>query len=409
MASRRRQEVLLLCHRIPYPPDKGDKIRSYQWLLALSGCCRVSLVAFVDDPDDWTHETYLKSCCAELLLVPLKLWKTTLGSLNSLIRARPLTEGYYRNDRVFEWVMRWKRKNQGAPIVAFSSAMAQYIVDPKFCSHWRVVDFVDVDSDKWQQYAERMRGPKRWLYSREARRLKEYELDVARAVDLSVFVAQSEAALFSAGCSQRLSVDAVTNGVDAQYFAPACDRLSPYGNHRRVAVFTGSMDYWANVDAVRWFVANVWPTVVSRYADAVFYIVGARPTAQVRALVNSAIVVTGRVGDVRPYLQHAAVIVAPMQIARGIQNKVLEGMAMARPVVVTPRGLEGLEAEDGEDVLVAADGPAFSRRVVEALDGVHDHVGSFARQRVCRDYDWDRVRQRFRAAALGHGEECRDA
>jgi len=396
-----QQQVLLLCHRIPYPPDKGDKIRSYQWLLALSGCCRVSLVAFVDDPEDLAHERYLMRYCSELLLVPLASWKTYLGSLRSLMRARPLTEGYYRDDRVVKWVTRWQRNHRDAPIVVFSSAMAQYILGPQFRSHRRVVDFVDVDSEKWQQYSLRMKAPQRWLYAREARRLKEYELEVARAVDLSLFVSQSEAALFSSRCERKPRVRAVTNGVDVEYFAPSDERSSPYGERRQVVVFTGAMDYWANVDAVRWFVTEVWPRVLAHFGDSLFYIVGARPTAEVRALVDSTVVVTGRVGDVRPYLQHAAAVVAPMQIARGIQNKVLEGMAMARPVVVTPLGLEGLEAEDGEDVLVAEDAAAFSHRVGEVLNGKHEQVGDSARRRVCRDYDWDRARRKFQAAALG--------
>jgi len=321
------------------------------------------------------------------------------------MQARPLTEGYYRDERVVKWVTSWKEKNRGSPIVVFSSAMAQYILGAEFCSHRRVVDFVDVDSDKWLQYSERMTRPKRWLYAREARRLETYEQDVARTVDVSLFVAQSEAALFSSRCEKGLNVQAVTNGVDVHYFAPAEERPSPYGDHRRVVVFTGAMDYWANVDAVRWFVTEVWPNVLARCADAAFYIVGARPTAQVQALADRTVAVTGRVADVRPYLQHAAAVVAPMQIARGIQNKVLEGMAMARPVVVTPRGLEGLEAQDGEEVLVGADAPAFSQRVAEVVNGMHEKVGALARRRVCRDYDWERARQGFRAAVFADDAE----
>jgi sugar transferase (PEP-CTERM/EpsH1 system associated) len=230
--------------------------------------------------------------------------------------------------------------------------------------------------------------------------LKDYEFDVARAADLSLFVSPCEAALFTSDCVEALRVKAVTNGVDCKFFAPKVGRPSPYRGQGPVVAFTGAMDYWANIDAVRWFVAEVWPHVLTLCANAVFYIIGARPASKVRALADRTVVVTGRVEDIRPYLQHAAVVVAPMQIARGIQNKVLEGMAMARPVVVTPLGLEGLAAQDGEDVLVAADGPVFSQRVGEVLGGMHGEMGALARQHVCRDYDWDRARQGFRSAVL---------
>jgi glycosyltransferase involved in cell wall biosynthesis len=157
-------------------------------------------------------------------------------------------------------------------------------------------------------------------------------------------------------------------------------------------VFTGAMDYWANVDAVCWFAEAVWPALSAAHPAAVFYIVGARPEARVRALAGlPRVVVTGAVADVRPYLAHARLAVAPLRIARGIQNKVLEAMAMARATVVSPQALEGIAARPGEEVAVADGAGEFLSRCAALLaDPARAEVlGRRARARVLADYGWD--------------------
>ncbi|HHI75824.1 MAG TPA: glycosyltransferase, partial [Gammaproteobacteria bacterium] len=159
----------------------------------------------------------------------------------------------------------------------------------------------------------------------------------------------------------------------------------------RALVFTGAMDYWPNVDAVCWFVEEVMPRLRVRVEGLRFCIVGARPDERVRRLERHPdVLVTGRVPDVRPYLAHALAAVAPMRVARGVQNKVLEAMAMARPVLVSPQGLDGIEAAVGEEVLLGETPDAFAGHVLALLAGEHARMGAAARRRVLQDFNWDR-------------------
>ncbi|MCG6940119.1 MAG: TIGR03087 family PEP-CTERM/XrtA system glycosyltransferase [Thiohalocapsa sp.] len=398
--SGAREQVLLLCHRIPYPPDKGDKIRSHRWLTSLAARYRVHLGAFVDDPNDWAHAERLRTLCAEVCLRPLPPVRARLRGLPALLTTTPLTVACYADRQMAAWVRRLCATRTLSRVIVFSSAMAQYALLPEAAGLRRVIDYVDVDADKWRQYAERKRAPMSWLYAREARCLLAYDARVARAFAASLFVSAPEAALFLRMTGAPGSA-AVPNGVDSAYFAPMAARPSPFNDSVQVLVFTGAMDYWANVDAVRWFAAEVWPLVRQRMSSARFYVVGARPTREVSKLVGEGIVVTGRVPDVRPYLQHAAAVVAPMRIARGIQNKVLEGMAMGRVVVTTPMGLEGIDAEPGRHLLVADEPADMAEQLVAALQGRHARVGTAARQLIGDAYDWRIATERFLAMVAG--------
>jgi sugar transferase (PEP-CTERM/EpsH1 system associated) len=275
-------------------------------------------------------------------------------------------------------------------VFVYSAAMAPYVLGSDWQSLRRVIDFVDVDSDKWRQYSASRRGLMRWLYRREAERLERFEGLVAGRFDLSLVVSYPEMALFEQAQKHELGkLGFVSNGVDHGYFAVDASRPSPYTAGGPVVVFTGAMDYWANVDAVCWFAAEVWPRVLAARQDARFVVVGSRPAKEVRALAGSGVIVTGRVPDVRPYLQHAEVVVAPLRVARGIQNKVLEGMAMGRPVVVTGRALEGIDAAAGRHVLVGDTATEFAARVVDVLTGAWGGLGEAGRALVAERYSWD--------------------
>ncbi|MGB5834337.1 MAG: TIGR03087 family PEP-CTERM/XrtA system glycosyltransferase [Thiohalocapsa sp.] len=394
-------DLLLLCHRIPYPPDKGDKIRSHQWLRALAERYSVHLGAFVDDPNDWQYAPRLRAICANVCLVRLSPNRAKLRSVPALLTAAPLTPRYYRDARIAAWIAETMRSQQIERVVVYSSAMAQYVAGPRFSRLRRVIDFVDVDSEKWRQYAARRHGLVAWIYARESERLLEHDAAVAREFDLSLFVSRSEAGFFRSMVGSDVRSEHVTNGVDHLYFAPHAARVSPFPQGQSAIVFTGAMDYWANVDAVLWFARRVWPGIRAQAPGAAFYVVGSRPDAEIIALAADGIVVTGRVPDVRPYLQHAAAVVAPMRIARGIQNKVLEGMAMARPVVLTSAGLEGIDAADGNTVILADEPEYFAERVTELLSGRHPAIGAAARAFILRRFDWASATKRFMALVQG--------
>lgn len=395
------EELLYLVHRIPYPPNKGDKIRSFHLLRHLSRRYRVHLGAFVDDPADWAHAPALAEWVkGKLCLRPLSRARALMKSGLGLITGEPLTLPWYRDARMSRWVDEVLAGGRVRRALVYSSSMAQYLM--AWDGLTRVIDFVDIDSDKWRQYARSRPWPLSAIYRREARRLFAFERRVAAAFDAATFVSEAEAALFRRLAPETAAhVFGFSNGVDTDYFSPEPSYPNPYPDQTRALVFTGAMDYWANVDAVRWFAHEVWPGLRLSHPEAAFYIVGARPTAAVTALATlPRVVVTGSVPDVRPYLAHAAIAVAPLRIACGIQNKVLEAMAMARATVVTPQALEGIHARPGEEILVAETPAEFITRCGQLLanDGLAAATGRRARARVVSDYAWDAHLSRLDAA-----------
>jgi len=396
-------DLLFLAHRIPYPPDKGDKIRSWNVLRHLAERYSVHLGCFVDDPDDRRHEASLRALCADCHFARLGPYASRLKGLGGLLDGAPLTLACYRDRGLAAWVGEVLGARRPAHIVVFSSAMAQYALDDAAERARRVIDFVDVDSDKWRQYAESRGWPARWVFGRESRRLLDFERRVAGLFDASVFVSEAEAALFRRLAPESAAkVTHVDNGVDVAYFSPEHVFTSPFTGQGPAIVFTGAMDYWANVDAVAWFAREVLPLVRRHLAEARFFIVGARPAAEVRRLARlPGVTVTGRVADVRPYLAAAAVVVAPLRVARGIQNKVLEAMAMARPVVVTPQALDGIDAHADREVRLATDPPGLAAAVVGLAAGDDGAMGRRARRRVVARYTWGSTLARLDAVLAG--------
>src|SRR5574343_1892709 len=382
--------ILYLVHRLPYPPNKGDKVRSFHLLKHLAAKHRVFLGTFVDDPDDLQHIETVRANCADLHVARLNPRFAKLRSLNALLAGEPLTLRYYRDAGLRDWVDQICRSTAIDAAVVFWSAMAQYVEHlPRLP---RVIDFVDVDSAKWTQYAPNHRWPMSWLYRREGATLLDYERRVATSSDRSFFVTEADASLFSReapGCAIR--VDAICNGVDADYFSPSSERANPYAEGEIPVVFTGAMDYHPNIDAVRWFAANVLPRLKESQPKLRFTIVGRSPTAEVLALAGESITVTGTVPDVRPYLQHAAVVVAPLRVARGIQNKILEAMAMARPVIASPECAAAVDAEMDSELLAASEPEAYVQAITQLLAEpvAATAIGQAARARVVRQYSWD--------------------
>lgn len=388
------QDLLFLVHRIPFPPNKGDKVRSFHLLRHLAKHYRVWLGTFVDDPDDWRQVDEVRQFCADLYCAPLDPRRAKLFSLRGMATGEPLTLPYYRHAGLQIWVDRVIEEQHIERALVFSSAMAQYVRLPRHTGLTRVMDFVDVDSAKWAQYADGKPWPLNWIYRRESERLLTFERAVAAEFATSVFVTPEEAALF-----RQLAPDipaerviAISNGVDTNFFDPGQDYPNPYAENQQVLVFTGAMDYWANVDAVDWFARMVFPEILHAAPDSQFYIVGARPTAAVQQLAAlPGIKVTGTVPDVRPYIAHARFSVASLRIARGVQNKVLEAMAMAKPVLATPAAMEGIAPCPELNHWVADTPVKLTKLALELLTDQKnaEQVGHRGREWVLRHYDWD--------------------
>lgn len=396
-----RPEILFLAHRIPYPPDKGDKIRSWRILKFLAKHYRVHLASFADDPRDIAHKEFLARLCESVTIISLNPRTARLNSVKGLLLGCPLSFQYFHDARMSAAIRELRKKPLSAEI-AFSSSMAPYIEKPVE-GRKRIVDFCDADAEKWRGYAAELKGPMKLVYAREAKTLARKETDIANWSDASFAISSEEAAIFNARAGMTKTVAAFSNGVDAVYFDSHAIDASEAPCHD--CVFTGAMDYRANIDGVLYFVKHVWPAVRGARPDASFAIVGANPAAAISALHGTeGIIVTGRVDDIRPWLANAKIAVAPLRVARGIQNKVLEAMAMARPVVASAEAMTGLAAPR-DAALTAETDEAMAASILALLEDAPqcERMGRAARHFVLTHHQWDQALKPLedKLAALG--------
>jgi len=362
-----RKRVLFLSHRLPYPPDKGDKIRSFFELETLARSCDVDLFSFYDYAEDASYEAKVKEYCREFYAEPLPWFSSRRNAAMALLAGRPFTLGYFYSKSMQERVQAALRANRYDLAFVFCSSMAQYV---EGCGLPRVMDMVDVDSDKWLQYAERVAPPRSWLWSVEGRRLSEYEVRIAREFDATLLCTEPEAEVLrrKAGAA---NIRVLGNRVDESYWNPqgveipaAVAKLAPY------VIFTGSMDYMPNVDAAEWFTRECMPGLKKAITGVKFVVAGRNPTKAVQALAaDPAVIITGSVADMRPYLSAASVAVAPLRVARGIQNKVLEAMAMGLPVVATTKVAAALPEKLRARVAVEDTGEGMARQIAAMIGG----------------------------------------
>lgn len=387
-------DLLFLAHRIPYPPDKGDKIRAWHVLRHLASRYRVHLATFIDAPADIRHVERLREICASVFWRPLNPKIARLRSLRGLLTGASLTETFFGDPVFHDGVNRIIAQHTPSIHYVFSSSMAPYGSGRR--GGVRVIlDLVDVDSQKWGQYSQAGLWPVRWLYRREQRTLLALERGAALDADTVTLVTDAEAQLFA-----RLAPESgnkirfIGNGVDVDYFDASQEFANPLGQQTGI-VFTGAMDYRPNIEAMQWFTREVMPLLRRFPQPPCLWIVGANPTRHVRALAGHDIHVTGRVADVRPYLRHARVVVAPLHIARGIQNKVIEAMAMGAAIVVTPKIRESLSPCPDDAVLTAETPAQFAEAIADVAHGECPHLGLRARQYACRHLRWEQALARL--------------
>lgn len=397
-------KILFLAHRTPYPPDKGDKIRSFHLLSHLARRHDVTLIYFVDEARDRAHSAQLNSLCkGKAFAVRRHRWWGNCRGLAALLAGRSLTEGFY-DSRAFRRAVKNARcAGRFDAVFAFSSGVAPYAA--RVPAARKLVDFVDVDSDKWAQLAETARLPLSLLYRLEHKRLSRLEIAVTAWATRSLFVAQTEADLFRARGGGGV-IEVLPNGTQLELrrlprtAAPAPPVDANGGAAPAKIVFIGTMDYPPNVDAVEYFAREIFPRIREQFPRALFQIGGRAPTPAVRRLgAIDGVEVVGEVADVRAYLVGADVSVAPMRIVRGVPNKVLEAMGMGIPVVATPAAIQGIDVVDGEEILTASSAEAFAAQVMRLL---RDHdlgraLTARAWKKMKRDYDWDAIGARLEA------------
>ncbi len=378
-------DILFLTHRIPYPPDRGDKIRGFNIVRFLSTRKRVHVIAFADDSRDLKRRNGLAPYTGNRSII----WRSKprwLAALQALAFRRPISLTAFENASVQEAVTNLLARHSIDTIFVFSSQMAQYL--PSKPRQKVIMDFVDMDSAKFAAYAKTSSGFTKWMMQREAQLLLAHEKSVAAKVDASLFVSAQEAALFCERTGAK-RVHVVENGIDTVFFDPsaAFKRIETTG---ALIVFTGQMDYRPNIEAVTWFVDTILPHIRVAHPSARFAIVGRNPTDAVKALARQpGVIVTGEVADVRGWLAAAAVVVAPLKLARGVQNKVLEAMAMARPVVASTAAAEGIDHADtimtGGTVGEIAE--EVNRLLADPVKAAA--LGAAGREQVIARYGWD--------------------
>jgi len=385
------RRLLFLVHRIPYPPNKGDKISSFNILRHFSRTWKIALGTYVDDPEDWQYVENLKEYCDDCCILPLPRSRKLTSSVRSVLTGEPLSIGYYRNQQMLDWLNGYSQDPTVGGIYVYGSSMARFVRDAELPPETPfILGADDVDSEKFAGYAEASAWPMSLVYARESRTLLEFEREMARRSSMTVFISEHEASLFrrrAPDCADKIM--ARKHGVDSDYFDPARDYENPYKSGERVFVFTGAMDYRPNVDAVAWFCKEVLPFIRNQFESFRFYIVGMNPSAEVKRLGElPGVIVTGAVPDVRPYLKYAHCACLPLQIARGIQNKALEALAMSLPVLGSRAAMTGIVTPDDAAVYLADDPASMIEKGLELLAA--DRIDNISgRECVRANYNWD--------------------
>jgi sugar transferase (PEP-CTERM/EpsH1 system associated) len=403
--------ILFLCHRLPYPPKRGGKIRPFNMIRHLSRRHEVTVATVARSAAEVADGQDLRKYCHELHVgqIPTYAGWGRFGLYTAT--TYPATFGYFYSPALDRTVQTLLATRDFEAIFVHCSSMGPYVARHRGCR--KILDYGDADSEKWLEYARASRFPLSLGFALEGRKVRRYERWLAEGFDACSVNAPREREVLGQYVDKPIHV--FPNGVDLDYFRP--QREGGPASPARV-VFTGNMSYKPNVEAVGDFVSQILPRVWTRRPETEFYIVGMDPSPAVRRLADGRrIVVTGRVDDVRPYFDAATVAVAPLRIARGLQNKVLEAMAMRVPVVASPAAFNGINAEAGRDVLVADDPESFSRGVVSLLDDplLRDRHAAAARTCVERNHDWARILNGLerlvtegpgpRAEALPEGED----
>jgi sugar transferase (PEP-CTERM/EpsH1 system associated) len=359
-------EILFISHRIPFPPDRGDKIRSHHILKALAAIAPVHVATFADDERDDRFETDLADLAASYRLVHRRKPLAVAGG-QALASGRPLSLVAFHDPRLETYVREVLAQRPIEAIYVFSGQMAQYV--PEDFRGRVVADLVDVDSAKFEAYAAKGRGFRSWMEKREARLMRAEEARICAAADVSLLVSCAEVDLLRSRLPDRSArVKAMGNGLDSVFFDPATVAPEPrmLAHEGPRIIFTGQMDYAPNIEAATRAIERILPLVREVCVGASLHIVGRNPAPALMARSGKdGVMVWGRVDDIRPWLAAADMALVPLEIARGVQNKVLEAMAMALPVVLSPGAATGIDALDGQEFAVRESDAAMAQALLD--------------------------------------------
>jgi len=366
--------ILFLAQRVPYPPNKGEKIRTFHQIKFLKELGHaITVAAPIEDNNEYEYfEALEKQYCQQTVKAKPapRFWRLLRG----LFKNQSLSVANFHSKLLQQKIDKLLNSLKPDVIFCTSSSMAEYVFQSCLFKNAKlqerktllVMDFMDLDSDKWQQYAKHAKFPMRQIYVREAKLLSSYEQRVHRDFDACLFTTQAEIDLFLEIAENSGKLYPIANGLDTDFFKPANKDYS----QAPVLLFTGVMDYLPNIDAVVWFVENTWLKIKEIWPGATFIIAGMNPTNKVEALTKyDGIIITGFVDDIRSYYDKAHYFIAPLRVARGLQNKLLQAFACGLPVVSTDAAAEGIDCQKGTDLLIANTAQEF----VEQLLTIHDN------------------------------------
>jgi polysaccharide biosynthesis protein PslH len=393
--------IFYICRRVPFPPDRGDKIAAFNAIRHLAARHEVHVFCLGDGLQDLANISGLEAYAKSVTAAPVDEFTIKLRALAALVTGQPLSVAALNEAKLHDAIQKKFTELRPDLIIVYSCNMAQFA--EHFPNVPRIMHFGDLDSLKWPQYAERSSIPLNWIYAIEARRLLDYERHIAQIFSHALVHTEIEKHDFER-LIPGIPVAVVGNGVDLDYFRSAGEAKEPAS-----MVFTGVMDYRPNIDAVVWFCNEILPIVQMEIPAANFTICGSRPALAVRRLAKRRSVrVTGWVADARPYLDRAEIFVAPLRMARGVQNKLLEALAMGLPCVASTAAWRGTVVADGQGILATDEPRKFARHVTDLLgdsDG-RAEMARRARAAAVANYRWDVqlacLDQVIAAAVSGH-------
>lgn len=387
-------KILFLTHRFPHPPNRGDSIRSFHFLQRMAEMGNVWLATLYDQTPQKESWTVLNGLCEKVLAVPWGKWGKWRRAAVSLGMGKTMTEGLFYHPTLLRGVQKWSREESWDVVVVFCSSMFPYVesMERVWTDRPRIVtDLVDVDSQKWFDYAREAPLWKKILFQTEGKRLREREKEIGQKSDVLLAVTDEEVALYRSFCPID-SIFSVPNGVDTEYFNAAQPFLQAEKEIPYRTVFVGALDYQANVEGIRWFLEKVLPSLRKRYPEFVLDVVGNRPTASLQQICRNTpgVNLVGGVPDVRPWLKRAQVVVIPLQVARGLQNKVLEACSMGKAVVVSPCAAEGIQGVAGRDFVISSSPECWVERLSQLFQEETQRIllGQFGRKLAVEKYGW---------------------
>ena len=383
-------KILLLCHRFPYPPDGGAKIRPFHMIRHLQKSHQVTVASLVRDDEEERAASGLAEYCERYHFERIGKWAARFRMVFNLLTRTPSSMGFFHSPALHKWVRAELARENYDLIITHCSSMAPYVehvTDVK-----KILDFTDMDSQKWLTYVPVQPWPMSWGYKIEGTKLARAEAELARKFDLSTTATAAETETLD-GFGTGAASGWFPNGVDSEYFSPSGEDYDP-----DLVVFLGRMDYYPNRECMLRFADDVMPKLQQRRPGTKLRIVGANPPADVRALGDrKGIEVTGSVPDVRPHLLAGALSVAPLTIARGTQNKILEALAAGVPVVSSRLAARGTDAVPGEHLLTADTPDEYCDAILRLLDdpAEREKFSVAGRKRMLSHHSWDAAMERL--------------